>query len=392
MAGDWIQLRTNIDRDPRVVRIVSALCPHDVRNASAECPQSVRTMSEGRPDLSRASATTMVVGALARFWSLADEFSVDGLLDGFTAQMLDDHVGIPGFSSALEGVGWLVVAEGPALQVPRFEEHSSGGAKRRIEDAKRKKAARRASAECPQDVRTMSAERPHDVRNASATRPHRRGPTEEKRREDHQTPPTPRDGGSREGGGVSEPDSEPASGPDPAEVEALLVSVGAGAGQNGALRASDARCEARAESGDFDALAAEILARAQRASGHADFARRRSHLTVRNALARGEITFEQACLVVDRLGAETRAAETKSQALANVFSDFSAVAYFLSESWTAPTPSEPKKSTRPDDSWDPTIPVEKTQAMLDAYRRAEETAAPPPQNLRFAVRRGGAAG
>lgn len=153
MAGDWIKMRTNLWDHPKVVRIVSALCPQSVHDMSARC---------------------RVIGALYRTWALADAFTEDGTLDGYTAEALNAAVGIEGWAENLQRVGWLVINE-QSLMVPRFEDHNGQSAKRRAEDAKRKRIVRKSSAKCPQRC----------GHNADQRR-------EEKRREDiDNTPPTP---------------------------------------------------------------------------------------------------------------------------------------------------------------------------------------------------------
>lgn len=127
MAGDWIKMRSNLWDHPKVIKIVSAICPQSVRDLSARC---------------------RVVGALFRTWSLADAHTDDGILDGYDADALDAAVGIDGWSLNLQHVGWLVV-EPQRLIVPRFMEHGGKTAKRRAEDAARKGRVRKTSAKSP---------------------------------------------------------------------------------------------------------------------------------------------------------------------------------------------------------------------------------------------------
>lgn len=153
MAGDWIKMQTHLWDHPKVVRILSAMCPQGVRDTSARC---------------------RVIGALFRTWALADAHSEDGILDGYDADALDSAVGIEGWSMNLQHVGWLIV-ETQRLVVPRFSEHNGASAKRRSEDAKRKKNVRKMSDDSPKNVRSRA--------DKMRTR-------EEKRREDNK-PPNP---------------------------------------------------------------------------------------------------------------------------------------------------------------------------------------------------------
>lgn len=135
MAGDWIKMRTDLWDHPKVVRIVSAICPDGVRNFSERCK---------------------IVGALYRTWALADTHADDGILDGYDAAALDFLVGIEGWSLNLQHVGWLTV-EPQRLVLNNFTEHNGLTAKRRAEDAARKGRVRKASAKCPKKNGQKSA-------------------------------------------------------------------------------------------------------------------------------------------------------------------------------------------------------------------------------------------
>lgn len=134
MSDDWIKLRCNLWQHPKVVRIMSAICPQNIGQMSAKC---------------------QIIGALARTWAIADAHTEDGHLEGYVSAALDAEIGITGWTAALESVGWIVVgAQG--LTVPRFEEHNGESAKKRAEDAKRKRQARK-SAKCPTNAGQVSA-------------------------------------------------------------------------------------------------------------------------------------------------------------------------------------------------------------------------------------------
>lgn len=156
MATDWIKMRVDLQTHPKVVRIASAL----------------------RADRLRA------VGGLHAVWSLFDAHSVDGTLEGYTADALDSLIGWPGFTQALAAVGWIEVSE-DSLALPRFDEHNGKSAKRRATETERKRRER--SEDGPQDVRDPSASDADKRRTES-------GP--EKRREEkkEKNPPTPRGG------------------------------------------------------------------------------------------------------------------------------------------------------------------------------------------------------
>lgn len=82
-----------------------------------------------------------VVGKLLRLWLWADVNTVDGTAKGATRTLVDRITGQPGFSEAVEAVGWLAVgAEG--LLIPHWEYHNGVCTKRRLGDAMRKEKSR----------------------------------------------------------------------------------------------------------------------------------------------------------------------------------------------------------------------------------------------------------
>lgn len=164
MAGDWIKMRADLHTHPKVVRMASALKADRLR----------------------------IVGGLHSAWCLFDVHSVDGLLDGYSADTLDDLIGFPGFSQAMIAVGWLE-ENGESLVMPRFEAHNGQSAKRRAQDADRKRSKR-------------------NVHKMSASEADKNGTREEKRREDIKDQ-TPHIGGDQKQpvdnfSGDNEPDPE----------------------------------------------------------------------------------------------------------------------------------------------------------------------------------------
>lgn len=135
MAGDWIKMRVDLREDPDVISIATAT------------------------DLDEDA----VVGKLHRVWSWADQQTADGNAHSVTRAWLDRYVGVTGFASAMEKVGWLLVTDG-GIQIPDFDAHNSESAKRRALTAKR--AAKHRNAK----------------RNATSVT--KCAPREEKRRED----------------------------------------------------------------------------------------------------------------------------------------------------------------------------------------------------------------
>ncbi|RKR64990.1 hypothetical protein C7387_1709 [Yokenella regensburgei] len=141
MAGDWIKMRADLHTHPKVVRIASALDADRLR----------------------------VVGALHATWCLFDAHSVDGELDGYTSKTLNDMIGFDGFSQAMIAVGWLE-ENGTCLCMPRFSEHNGQSAKRRAQEADRKRNARKSSASDADKKRTREEKRREDINPERDTR------------------------------------------------------------------------------------------------------------------------------------------------------------------------------------------------------------------------------
>ena len=146
MAGEWIKMRTDLLTHPKVVRILSALKADKLR----------------------------VIGGLHAVWCLFDTHSTDGKLEGYTPDVLDDHLGWPGFSAEMIRVNWLH-HDGESLATPRFDEHNGQSAKRRATEAQRKREER-------------------NGRNVSASDADKKRSREEKRREEVSTIPKGMDG------------------------------------------------------------------------------------------------------------------------------------------------------------------------------------------------------
>lgn len=144
MAGDWLKMRRDLQRHPKVVRMASAL------------------------DADRFG----VIGGLHAVWGVFDEHSEDGTLEGYTPKAMDDAIGWPGFSAAMLSVHWLSFQEHEGLAVPEFDEHNGQSAKRRATETKRKRLEREAE-ERAQEDRTPSAsdadkKRPREEKNSSS--------------------------------------------------------------------------------------------------------------------------------------------------------------------------------------------------------------------------------
>jgi hypothetical protein len=123
MAGDWIKMRSNLRRHPKVVRLASASNADRLR----------------------------VVGGLHAVWCLFDEHSEDGCLYGYTPSAVDEEIGWPGFCDLLIAIGWVETDGRDGLSLPDFEKQTANGP----------------SAQPLQTIRTPSMTRPHRMRTRS---------------------------------------------------------------------------------------------------------------------------------------------------------------------------------------------------------------------------------
>lgn len=138
MAGDWIKMGKDLLTHPKVVRMSSALRADRLRT----------------------------VGGLFAVWCLFDTHSADGQLSGYTPEALDELVGMPGISAAMEAVGWLSNSE-EGVSLPRFEEHNGQSAKRRAQETDRKREDRKTSASDADKKRTREEKRREEKKSPS---------------------------------------------------------------------------------------------------------------------------------------------------------------------------------------------------------------------------------
>lgn len=115
MAGDWIKMRMDLQTHPKIVRIMSATSSDKFR----------------------------VIGGLHAVWCVFDQHSIDGMLQGYSPDLMDQIIGWKGFSMAMVDVGWLAMDIHGFLQMPEFSEHNGKSSKVRAEDSKRKKQSRK---------------------------------------------------------------------------------------------------------------------------------------------------------------------------------------------------------------------------------------------------------
>lgn len=147
MTTAWIKMRVDLWDDPRIVATAAAL---------------------GEP-------RSRVIGSCYRLWALADTYTVDGRLIGYSAAALDAAVELPGFSIALAKVGWLHL-HADAVEIPRFADHNGASAKKRANSNVRM-ARSRAKCDASVALRAQQKAQPDSESESESE--------EEKERSDH---------------------------------------------------------------------------------------------------------------------------------------------------------------------------------------------------------------
>jgi hypothetical protein len=123
MAADWIKMRTDLYRDPRVCVMADLLM-----NEDGELARYVNQHCQRHMTVTRNVMRNVTVGALVSVWGvmrLRGKAEGDDLVcRAVTTSVLDDIADLPGLGAAMESVGWVLSTE-EGLVFPRFfEDHN----------------------------------------------------------------------------------------------------------------------------------------------------------------------------------------------------------------------------------------------------------------------------
>lgn len=123
MAADWIKMRTDLYRDPKISVIADELMDTEGRLARYVSQYCQRDMS-----VTRNVTRNAVVGALVAVWGVMRQRGKrrgdDLVCAGVTPRVLDDIADLPGFGSAMESAGWVI--ESPqGIEFPNFFEENN---------------------------------------------------------------------------------------------------------------------------------------------------------------------------------------------------------------------------------------------------------------------------
>ena len=120
MAGDWIKMRTDIYRDPKVCIMADLLLDEDGPLARYVSHSCMRDMT-----VTRNVTRNVTVGALVTVWGVTRHRGKrngdDLFIAGATSSIVDDIADLPGFGAAMIAVGWAIETD-DGLVFPHFFE------------------------------------------------------------------------------------------------------------------------------------------------------------------------------------------------------------------------------------------------------------------------------
>lgn len=123
MAGDWIKMRTDMYRDPRVCIMADALMDKDGQLAGYVSQNNQCDMS-----VTRNVMRNVTVGALVTVWGVmrmrGKRIGDDLVCLQADVYVIDDMADLPGFGKAMELVGWVKQTEKGVVFPNFFEEYN----------------------------------------------------------------------------------------------------------------------------------------------------------------------------------------------------------------------------------------------------------------------------
>ena len=175
MACDWIKMRVDLYRDPKVCVIADCLMAPDGPLAAYVSQMKQRDMT-----VTRNVTRNVTVGALVTVWGVMrhrGKRREDSLLcKGVTISVIDDVADLPGFGAAMASVGWAVQTD-EGIEFPGFFEEYNV-------DPSEKKAS--AAAERQRRYRERKASNGDVTRDVTVT--HREEKSREEKKKKDQEP------------------------------------------------------------------------------------------------------------------------------------------------------------------------------------------------------------
>ena len=122
--ADWIKMRVDLYRDPKVIVMADALMAKDGQLAMYVNQNKQRDMT-----VTRNVMRNVTVGALVSIWGVARKQGkrIDDalVLADCCVSVLDDIAELPGIGEAMEAAGWVAQTEDGLLFPRFFEEHNT---------------------------------------------------------------------------------------------------------------------------------------------------------------------------------------------------------------------------------------------------------------------------
>jgi uncharacterized phage protein (TIGR02220 family) len=142
MAEDWIKMRTDLYRDPKVCVIADALMEED-----GELARFVDHNLQRKMSVTRNVMRNVTVGALVSVWGVmrlrGKPDNNDLVCRGVSISVIDDIADLPGFGAAMASVGWVLEVEEGLVFPHFFEDHNvDPDAKAKTKAAERQKKFR----------------------------------------------------------------------------------------------------------------------------------------------------------------------------------------------------------------------------------------------------------
>jgi hypothetical protein len=121
--ADWVKMRTDLYRDPKVICMSDHLLLHD-----GDLAKYINQFCRCDMAVTRNVMRNAVVGALVTVWGVArhqgHRENNDLVLENVTFSVIDDIADLPGFGEAMLAVQWLIETD-LGLVFPRFfDEHN----------------------------------------------------------------------------------------------------------------------------------------------------------------------------------------------------------------------------------------------------------------------------
>jgi hypothetical protein len=123
MASDWIKMRTDLYRDPKVCVMADLLM-----QSEGDLGRHVNQNKQRDMCVTRNVMRNATVGALLSVWGVmrmrGKSERSDLICRGVTISVIDDIADMPGFGEAMESVGWVLSMD-EGLVFPRFFEDNN---------------------------------------------------------------------------------------------------------------------------------------------------------------------------------------------------------------------------------------------------------------------------